>query len=302
MIAASPLGAGTGHLSPELLRAAQWLERHPGEAAMLSMRECARRAGLAPATFTRLARAMGYEGFDALKARFQAALAPDDGYTARARALQATARQGEGWLETLNEIQHANTASVAGLNAKAQVEAVADTLLKARKVCFFGLRASHGLAFHLQYIYALLAPNGELAQGLGGTLEDQVARLGPQDVLVAISFAPYTQQTVDTVGAAAQRGVQVVALTDGAASPLVRIASQSLLFRTQSASYFHSMVGALALAEALAAAVAVRGGRKAVAHLQAVQQQLEGQGAYWQKGGGAAARRRGAGAAQKKES
>jgi hypothetical protein len=41
------------------------------------------------------------------------------------------------------------------------------------------------------------------------------------------------------------------------------------------------MVGALALIEALAAAVAVRGGRKVLAHLQARQDRLDSEGAYW---------------------
>ena len=51
-----------------------------------------------------------------------------------------------------------------------------------------------------------------------------------------------------------------------------------------------------ALAEALAAAVAVRGGKKVLSHLESVQQQLVSQGAYWEKpqktgqaGGGTAA-------------
>jgi hypothetical protein len=43
------------------------------------------------------------------------------------------------------------------------------------------------------------------------------------------------------------------------------------------------MVGALALAEALAAAVAVRGGSKVLARLRSVQQRLDAQGAYWEK-------------------
>lgn len=276
----------THGLSPELLRAARWLEAHPREPALLSMRECARRAALAPATFTRLARALGHDGFHALKLRFQQALAPEGGaagYTARARALQATARRGAGWLETLNEAQHANAASACGLNTSTQFEAAASAMLKARRVCFLGLRASHGLAFHLNYSYGLIASNGELAQDLGATLFDQLARLGPHDLLVAISLAPYTRQTVLAVGQAARQGVPVLALTDSSLSPLVKIAGQTLLFRAQGASYFQSMVGALALAEALAAAAAVRGGKKVLLHLQAMQQQLAAQGAYWQK-------------------
>jgi DNA-binding MurR/RpiR family transcriptional regulator len=273
-------------LSPELLRAARWLEAHPREAALVSMRECARRAGLAPATFTRLARTLGHGGFEALKLRFQQALAPEAGaasYAARARALQAVARSDMSWLETLNEAQHANAASACGLNTPAQFESAASAMLKAGRVCFLGLRASHGLAFHLHYTYRLIASNGELAQDLGGTLFDQLARLVPADLLVAISLAPYTRQTVLAAEQAARQGVPVLALTDSSLSPLARVAGQTLLFRAQGASYFQSMVGALALAEALAAAAAARGGKKVLSHLQTVQEQLAAQGAYWQK-------------------
>ncbi|HSV54693.1 MAG TPA: MurR/RpiR family transcriptional regulator [Burkholderiaceae bacterium] len=274
---------GGTDLSPELLRAARWLEEHPSIAAMQSMRECARRAGLAPATFTRLARALGYDGFDGLKQRFQQALAPDAAYALRARALQAEARRDSGWLEALNEAQHANAASACGLNTPVQFEQAALSMLKAQTVYFLGLRASHGLAFHLYYSYRLLSPNGVLVQDMGGTMSDQLARMGPRDLLVAISLAPYTRQTVLAAEQAVQQGVPLLALTDSALSPLARVAGQTLLFRAQGSSYFQSMVGALALAEALAAAVAVRGGAKVLAHLQAAQSQLTRQGAYWEK-------------------
>jgi DNA-binding MurR/RpiR family transcriptional regulator len=287
---------GTG-LSPELLRAARWLEKHPQLAAMQSMRECARRAGFAPATFTRLARALGHDGFDGLKQRFQQALASEAGYAARARALQDTARRDAGWLEALNEAQHANAASVCGLNTPAQFEQAALALLQADRVYFLGLRASHGLAFHLHYSYRLLSSNGVLVHDMGGTMADQLATAGPRDLLVAISLAPYTRQTVLAAERAVQRGVPLLALTDSALSPLARMAQRTLLFRAQGSSYFHSMVGALALAEALAAAVAVRGGRKVVNHLQAAQSHLATQGAYWEEigdnidAGGTATRR-----------
>jgi len=261
-------------LSPELQRVARWIEAHADEVALHSMRECARRAGAAPATFSRLAQALGHASFEAVKLQCQQQLA---GYPSRARALRSRAG---GWLDTLNQTQHANTASIAGLNPRAHFEAVADAMLKAPRVHFLGLRASHGLAFHLHYTYALLASNGALLQDLGGTLLDQLDRIGNADLLVAISLAPYTRQTVDAVDQVVARGVAVVAITDSAHSPLARAATHALLFRADSPSYFQSMVGALALAEALAAAVTIRGGRRVLAHLQAAQQRLDRRGAY----------------------
>jgi len=272
-----------GELSPELLRAARWVEHHPRDVALQSMRECARRAQLRPASFTRLAQALGFDGFEAIRARCQETLAPQAGYAARAQALQATAKRSADWLDTLNEAQHANTASISGLNRRGQFEQAADAMLAAAKVNFLGLRASHGLAFHLHYTYGLVAPNGALVQGLGGTLIDQLGQMGGDDMLVAISLSPYTRQTVEAVEQARQQGVTVLALTDSQLSPIARLADKVLLFRAESPSYFHSMVGGLALAEALVAAVAVRGGRKVLDRLASVQRKLDAQGAYWTK-------------------
>jgi DNA-binding MurR/RpiR family transcriptional regulator len=268
-------------LSPELLRAARWVEAHPREVALHSMRECGRRAALAPATLTRLAQALGFQGFEAIKHLCQASFTAQGGYAGRAEVLQASARRDKDWLALLNEAQHANSASVSGLNQAPQLEAAADAMLKARRVYFLGLRASHGLAMHLHYTYGLLASNGILVQGLGGTLDDQVGDMGPGDLLVVTSSASYTRQTVEAAARARRQGAQVVALTDSVLSPIARHAAHTLLFRTGSPSYFHSMVGALALAEALAAAVAVRGGRKVLACLQARQERLDREGAYW---------------------
>jgi DNA-binding MurR/RpiR family transcriptional regulator len=273
----------SAQLSPELLRAARWIEAHPRDVALHSMRECARRAELAPATFTRLAHALGFEGFETIRAKCQEAMAPEARYTDRAEALQATARRSTDWFDSLNEAQHANTASISGLNRRAQFEQAASAMLSAAHVHFLGLRASHGLAFHLHYTYGLVAANGSLVQGLGGTLADQLGQMEKKDVLVAISLSPYTRQTVEAVAQAREQGVKVIVLTDSQLSPIARLADHVLLFHAQSPSYFHSMVGGLALAEALVAAVAVRGGRKVLQRLSSVQQKLDSQGAYWGK-------------------
>lgn len=270
-------------LSPELLRAARWIEAHPREVALHSMRECARRAELAPATFTRLSQALGFDGFEAIKSLCQDSFSVQTGYAGRAEVLQANAKRSDEWFAQLNAAQCTNTGSIVALNEPQQLEAAADALLKARRVYFLGLRASHGLALSLHYTYGLLAPNGVLVQGVGGTLIDQIGAMGAGDVLVAVSFAPYTRQTVNATTQALAQGVVLLALTDSALSPIARSASHTLLFRTDSTSYFQSMVGALALAEALAAAVTVRGGRKVLAHLQSRQDRLDSEGEYWEK-------------------
>lgn len=270
-------------LSPELQRAARWVLRHEAALALHSMRSSARAAGVSPATMTRLAQRLGLEGFEALRRPFQRQLAGPAaaGYVERARAQQRAEAGPQDRLAALNDLQQADVASVAGRNDAAAIDAAADALLGARRVFFLGLRICHGLAFSLSYGYGLLRPNGTLMNDLGGTLADQVMQIEPGDVLVAISQAPYTRRTVETVALARRHGAAVLALTDTELAPIARAAPHVLLFDTASTSFFRSLAGAQALGEALLAAVAARGGEPVLQRLRGMQAHLRETRAYW---------------------
>jgi DNA-binding MurR/RpiR family transcriptional regulator len=120
-----------------------------------------------------------------------------------------------------------------------------------------------------------------LVQDTGGTLLDQIARIDKQDVLISISQSPYTTQTIQLTEQAARQGATILALTDGASSPLALYAQYVLCFSAQSNYYFQSMVGLLALVELFLGTVAVTAGQPALIHLRTRQAQLADQNAYW---------------------
>src|SRR3546814_14593828 len=66
----------------------------------------------------------------------------------------------------------------------------------------------------------LFRENGLLLDGPGDTGVDALRHSGKGDVLLAISVAPYTTAAVERVTYAAGRGVDIVAITDSAASPV----------------------------------------------------------------------------------
>jgi DNA-binding MurR/RpiR family transcriptional regulator len=272
-------------LSPELQRAARWVSRHGAALALHSMRDSARAASVTPATMTRLAQRLGFDGFEALRAPFRRQLAGNGSGAEFDRVLQQR-RSGAHTADVLgplNALQQANVASVTGLNRNAEIEAAAQTLIDAAQVSFVGLRVCHGVAFYLAYSYGLLRPNGHLVTGTGGTFSDQVANIDSRGVLVAVSHSPYTRHTVEAVAMARERGAALVALTDSPLSPLAREARHVLLYDTASNATFHSTAGAQALAEALIAVVAARGGEATRQHLQRMQQQLRSARAYWER-------------------
>jgi DNA-binding MurR/RpiR family transcriptional regulator len=270
-------------LSPELQRAARWVREHPAELGLQSMRQSARAAGVSPATMTRLAQALDFGGFDAMRRPAMAALAQSVGRPEAKRLEPATEDRANGSASALQPAQAANVASALARNPAHQLLAAARSILAARQVLFLGLRASFGIAHHLRYSCDWLRPGTALATDPGGAWADQLAELGSSDLLVAVSQAPYTVQTVQAAQQLRARGVPVLALTDSALSPLAREAATVLLFDTASASFFHSQVGAQALSEALMATVAEQGGAAVLQRLAERQQRLQAAQVYWDK-------------------
>ena len=265
-------------LSPELQRAARWLRQNGPAVALHSMRQSARLAGVAPATMTRLARRLGFSDFDSLREPYARRLV--SGHAGPPRKPRAGSL-GDA-LAALNAAQLAHVGAVTAHNPPAALEAVAQTLLRARRVGFLGLRISHGVAFQLHYGYALLAPNGSLLGDAGGTLGDQLAALGADCVLAAVSQSPYSRAVVDAVAGVRERGAAVVALTDSPLSPIARGAAHALLYGGGAPALLHSTCGALALVESLLAAVAHTGGATVQTHWTARQRQLALDHAYWE--------------------
>lgn len=269
-------------LSPELKRAARWLAANPADIGLYSMRTVARRASVQPATLTRLSQALGFERYEDLRQPFRAGLAliQAGDYAGRAAVLQAREDPGGRQAESINTMQRANVASVLDGPWANDFEAAARALLSARRVGVLGLRASHGVAHHFQYLLDMLRDESLLLTDTAGTLLDQVHGLGEDDSLVVFSQAPYTRVARDVARKAAARGVDLVALTDSPLSPIARPARHVLLARTDSPSYFQSVSGAIALGETLLQTIASLGGEAMLERLRAIQGHREAERAY----------------------
>lgn len=254
-------------LPQQLQAAARWVLDHPADVALLTTREQAKRAGLAPATLTRLAQRFGLKGYDELRAVHAAALRRrPEGFAGRAGELMQ--RHGEEGPGAIAQDMFAALAehlkALREPQALARLEQAADLLSEAQTVFCFGLRSAFPAAFMLDYIRDLIGAGSVLADGAGGRGIDALRRIGPGDALFAVSVAPYTRQTVQAAEMARERGAKVVALTDSALSPLAAIADVALLVRTETPSFFHSMTPAFAAVECLAALMTARKGKAAL--------------------------------------
>jgi DNA-binding MurR/RpiR family transcriptional regulator len=272
-------------LGPRLRQAARYLLDHPEDVALLSMRQAASAARVHPATMVRLARALGFAGYPAIRSLFvQRLRRRPSSYASKAVALQRRGGAGADHVVRQAAVAHArNVHASFELNAPGRLRACAEALEAARTVYVIGLRSCFPLAFFFHYVYRLFRENAILLDGQAGTFPDGLRGMRSRDVLFAISLSPYSGDTVRAVDFARRRGATVVALTDSQLSPLARRTRLSLLFTAETPSFFHSVTAAMAMVETLLALLVARGGRETVRAIHESEAQLSAFAAYWRE-------------------
>jgi DNA-binding MurR/RpiR family transcriptional regulator len=272
------LTAGFGALPPQLKEAARWVIDHPADVALLTMREQARRAGIPPATLTRLAQRFGLKGYDEIRKLYAEAVRHrPENFRGRAKELLQR-RDSEGDEALIQDIfsslaQHLQALSTP--NSIQRFTEAAEIIAKSKRVFCLGLRSTFSVAYNFHYVRSLLGSVSVLVDGPGGVATDTLRMIGPADVLLAISVKPYTRQTVQAARYASKRGTRVIAVTDSEVSPLAAVSSKTLIVQTETPSFFHTMTPAFAAIECLTALIAARRGKQTIQALAASEEQLE---------------------------
>ena len=275
-------------LTPQQRRAARFLLDHPTEVALKSMRELAQAAGVPPVTFVRLARALDFADYNALRAVFQGEVRQHRtraGFSQKARDLQLRAGgdQTQALVKELFEAELDNIELTFSQNHPDRLVAAAELMERAQRLFVLGRRSCHPTAAFFHYVHRLFRPNAILVPD-GGQLADCLRDAGPDDVLLVVSVAPYAADTIEAARWAHERGTRLIAITDDRLSPAGRLAEVVLIVGTATPSFFHSIVPMVALAQALLALLVARGGDAALAAIEASEQQLARFQVYWTDG------------------
>ena len=264
-------------LPSQLQDAARYLLDNPEDVALLSMREQARRAGLRPWTMVRLAKRLGFDGYEPLRSLYANAMRQGElGFAGKA-GTQLAHQKEVGDRALAAEMIKSLSAQIADLGEPQRLDALAtaaERLHAARRIFCLGLRSSHPVIAHFAYVMSFLGEKAVMLDGASGTGTDAIRLATGQDILFVASVAPYTRLTVDLARRAASGGVPVIAVTDSVVSPLVSLATLSVLVPTESPSFFHAMAPAFVVGEILAALIAGKGGDKSLAAIRRTEDQL----------------------------
>lgn len=245
-------------LTPRMRDAAHYALEHPKDVALCSLADLAQQSQLSPVAFIRLAQALGFAGFSDLKRLFRAPLqqAANPTYSERIRHYggELTLSHPQDPVAVLRAFSQANIVSLQHLQADAEVLPLKQAIVmlqRARLVHVIGLRRSYAVASYLAYALNRTGRAAVQINGQGGMVLEQAEVAGPQDLLVAISFPPYAADTLRVCEQAKVRGTQILAITNGALSPIGRIADLLIDVNDAELKGFRSLTSALCVVQTL---------------------------------------------------
>lgn len=253
--------AGVSDGLPKRLRqCAEFVAANQDLIAVSTVAELAAAAGVQPSAFMRFCQIMGFSGFSEMQRMFREAYArrwPD--YATRLDSLKASGAGTPSAL--LAEFVDAGRLSLETLATAVDpgtLDAVVDRLSRAPLIHIIGLRRAFPVASYLAYAFEKM--------NIPAMLHDTVGKLDHRhairrdDVLVAITFTPYSQETIELASYARERGNTVVVVTDTLTGPLRKLGVMALTVTDVDVGAFRALSAALTLAIALAVAVgAARG-------------------------------------------
>jgi DNA-binding MurR/RpiR family transcriptional regulator len=245
-------------LSKRLKQIARYILDQPNDIALETLAVIAERCGVQPSAIVRFAKSFGFEGASQMQRLFRDGLLSNNaalGYSERVRQLdQAANAQGANPADLLAEFVEGNTLALQNLLqtvSGADMRGAVDAILTADTVHVVGFRRSFPVASYLVYSLLQAGKRAVFVDGVAGLTMQQVQAMRPEDLLIAVSFQPYSEETVAVVEAVRAQGGAVLAISDSLVSPVAKPAQHVLQVRESEVRKFRSLSASMCLAQAL---------------------------------------------------
>ncbi|AHG64618.1 MurR/RpiR family transcriptional regulator [Advenella mimigardefordensis] len=249
-------------LPKQLKVIATFVESHQDEIPVLRVQDIAQACSVQSSAVVRFAQRFGFKGYSEMQAVFTdqllTVIPKHQQYRDRVRqelsgdnthdSLTLTDKLVSNGIKSLEDLQ-------SSLD-QALLDNAATALAQARKIYIAGMGRSLPIASYLVYALQNLEREVVFLNGLGGVPEQYMRTMNSEDVLLAISFAPYAEQTQTCLRHAKESGASIVLISDAALSPISHFTHlllcstdiQTLSFRTLTATMCLAQILFLSLA------------------------------------------------------
>lgn len=241
------------------------------KAAFMTASKLGKTVNVSESTVVRFAAGLGYDGYPAMQKALQEMVRSK--LTSVQRIEVSDGRIGDQ--DVLPMVMQSDIEKIRMTLEETDQEnfnRVVDAIVGARRIYILGVRSSAAIASFLGFYFNLIFDNVTVLHTTSTSeVFEQLVRIGPEDVMLGVSFPRYSRRTVKAMQFARDRGAETIAITDGGTSPLAEISNLSLLAKSDMASFVDSLVAPLSLVNALIVSV----GRKKRGELSKTFETLE---------------------------
>ena len=246
-------------LSKRLQQIARYVLDEPNEVALETLAVIAGRSGVQPSAIVRFAKSFGYPGASQMQRLFRDGLLSGHaalGYGERVRNFNRAVdgkAAGDG-AEILAEFVEGNTIALQNLTqtvGEREMDDAVRLIQQAETVYVAGFRRAFPVSSYLAYSLQQVGKRTLFIDGVAGLSRQQAQTIQPNDLLIAVSYAPYAEETVQAVETAVLRGAKVLSISDSLVSPIAKSADVVLQVRESEVRTFRSLAASICLAQAL---------------------------------------------------
>ena len=234
---------------------AEFILKNYDKAAFMTASRLGCIVGVSESTVVRFANALGYDGYPKLQKALQE-LIRNKLTTVQRIEMSSDMDQSRVLKSVLKADMH-NIRLTIEETDNVVFEAVVNKILQAKNIYVLGLRSAAPLAQFMGYYLNFILDNIRVVTSGVNDVFEQLIHIGEDDLLIGISFPRYASRAIEAIKFSKERGADTVALTDSTLSPLNAYADDSLLARSDMASFVDSLVAPLSLINALIVAIGV---------------------------------------------
>ncbi|MCF2618381.1 MurR/RpiR family transcriptional regulator [Oscillibacter valericigenes] len=220
------------------------------KAAFMTASRLGKTVQVSESTVVRFATQLGYDGYPSMQRALQEMIR---GKLTSIQRIKASEGELSGSDLVTNVLQRDMEKIRMAMDQTdgAEFGQVVDIIAQAKHIYIVGFRSSSFLAGYLNFYFRLIYDNVTQVQGGAAGTFDQLFRVGPGDVVIAICFPRYSELALKTVQYAKDRGATIIGVTDSEMSPVYQMSSGSLLVRNEMISFVDSLAAPMSMLNAL---------------------------------------------------
>ncbi|MGV6812059.1 MAG: MurR/RpiR family transcriptional regulator [Brevirhabdus sp.] len=271
---ADRIGVQYADLSAKLRIAADFALANPLDLATRSLRSIARASGVSPATYSRLARVLGYADYEEMREAGRRTvgqrLVP---FSERAAALHHGDQSAARFLHRQAATCVQNIDALEQTTSHTALQDAVDALFAADKVLLIGALGSAGIVDYFSYQAQFFARDWSVAGRSSASIAATYAKMAPNDAVIVLTKTPYSDQSLRALRLAHRNRFRTIVLTDSHTSPALKYADHKFVIPTQTANFFSSYVATLVLIETMMSMLVSKVGPDADAMIGATEEQ-----------------------------